>query len=172
MIASRPGLAYCGGMTVTKIDDIDRQILEILQAEGRLPNARIAERVGLSPPSVLERIRKLEEREIILGYAAQVDGGRLGLKTTVFVSVSLTFHRRESIEEFRQVILEIPEVLECYHLTGESDFLLKIVVPDIENYEDFLLHKLTCIDSVSQVKSSFVLSTLKRNTRLPLPESS
>ena len=159
-------------MTVTKIDDIDRQILEILQAEGRLPNARIAERVGLSPPSVLERIRKLEEREIILGYAAQVDGGRLGLKTTVFVSVSLTFHRRESIEEFRQVILEIPEVLECYHLTGESDFLLKIVVPDIENYEDFLLHKLTCIDSVSQVKSSFVLSTLKRNTRLPLPESS
>ncbi len=159
-------------MTITKIDDIDRQILEILQAEGRLPNARIAERVGLSPPSVLERIRKLEEREIILGYAAQVDGTRLGLKTAVFVSVSLTFHRRESIEEFRQVILDIPEVLECYHLTGESDFLLKIVVPDIENYEDFLLHKLTCIDTVSKVKSSFVLSTLKRNTRLPLPEGS
>ncbi len=158
-------------MENTKIDAIDRQILEILQTEGRLPNARIAERVGLSPPSVLERIRKLEEKGVILGYAARVDGSRLGLKTVVYVSVTLTFHRRESIDAFREEILSLPEVLECHHLTGDSDFLLKIVVPDINHFEDFLLHKLTCIDSVSTVKSSFVLSTLKRETRLPLPES-
>ncbi len=155
-----------------KIDDIDRRILEILQAEGRLPNARVAERVGLSPPSVLERIRKLEEKGVILGYGARLDGAALGLKTVVFVSVTLSFHHLESIKQFRETILGIPEVLECFHLTGESDFLLKIVVPDIENYEDFLLHKLTSIDSVSRVRSSFVLSTLKRNTRLPMPEDS
>jgi Lrp/AsnC family leucine-responsive transcriptional regulator len=157
-------------MRTLKIDDIDRKILAILQEEGRLPNARIAERVGLSPPSVLERIRKLEDKGIILGYAARVEGSRLGLKTAVFVSVTLTVHRSENIEDFRRRILAIPEVLECYHLTGDSDFLLKIVVPDIEHYEDFLLHKLTCIDNVSTVKSSFVLSTLKRDARLPLPE--
>ncbi len=165
-------LSYPESMEQIKIDEIDRRILEILQIEGRLPNARIAERVGLSPPSVLERIRKLEEKGIILGYGARLDGSRLGLKTVVFVSVTLTFHHLEGIEQFRETILEIPEVLECYHLTGESDFLLKIVVPDIENYEEFLLHKLTCIDSVSRVRSSFVLSTLKRNTRLPMPKSS
>jgi Lrp/AsnC family leucine-responsive transcriptional regulator len=157
-------------MKDVRVDATDRRILAILQEEGRLPNARIAERVGLSPPSVLERIRKLEERGVIKGYAAQVEGERLGLRTVVFVQVSLSFHRSDAIESFRKSILATPPVLECYHVTGEEDFLLKVVVPDIADYEDFLLHTLTQIEGIGKVKSSFVLSTLKRSSRLPLPE--
>ena len=89
-------------MNPVKIDETDRKILEILQAEGRLPNARIAERVGLSPPTVHERIRKLEERGIITGYAARLDHTLLGMKTVVFVNVSLSFHRSDCIEDFRE----------------------------------------------------------------------
>ncbi|MCB1163424.1 MAG: Lrp/AsnC family transcriptional regulator [Candidatus Krumholzibacteriia bacterium] len=158
-------------METVRIDATDRRILEILQGEGRLPNARIAERVGLSPPSVLERIRKLEEKGVIRGYTALVDGRRLGLRTEVYVAVALSFHRQECIDEFREAILSTPQVLECHHLTGEDDFLLRVVVPEIEDYEDFLLHTLTRIECVSKVKSAFVLSTLKREARLPLPES-
>ncbi len=158
-------------MRDVKVDSTDRKILAILLEEGRLANARIAERIGLSPPSVLERIRKLEERQVITGYTAQVDAARLGLKSVVFVHVSLSFHQADSIEGFRKAILETPAVLECYHVTGEEDFLLKIVVPDVSDYENFLLHTLTQIEGISKVKSSIVLSTLKRSSRLPLPES-
>ena len=158
-------------METVRLDAMDRRILEILQSEGRLPNARIAERVGLSPPSVLERIRKLETKGVIRGYAAMVDGPRLGLRTEVYVAVALSLHRRESIEEFRAAILAMPQVLECHHLTGEEDFLLRVVVPEISDYEDFLLHTLTRVEGVSKLKSAFVLSTLKRDTRLPLPET-
>jgi len=159
-------------MKPLRMDETDRRILAILQSEGRLANARIAEQVGLSPPTVLERIRKLEEKGVITGYTALVDAPKVGLKAVVFVAITLSLHRAESIEEFRQSILAMPEVLECHHTTGEDDFLLKVVVPDIENYEDFLLHKLTRLEGVGRVKSSFVLSTLKRDVRLPLPESS
>jgi Lrp/AsnC family leucine-responsive transcriptional regulator len=159
-------------MKPVRMDETDRRILAILQKEGRLANARIAEQVGLSPPTVLERIRKLEERGVITGYTALVDAPRVGLKAVVFVAITLSLHRAESIEEFRQAILALPEVLECHHTTGEDDFLLKVVVPDIENYEDFLLHKLTRLEGVGRVKSSFVLSTLKRDVRLPIPDSS
>jgi len=158
-------------MQSVRLDATDRRILEILQAEGRLPNARIAERVGLSPPSVHERIRKLEAKGVIRGYAAMIDGARVGLRTEVYVAVALSLHRRERIEEFRTAILAMPQVLECHHLTGEEDFLLRIVVPEIGDYEDFLLHTLTRVEGVSKLKSAFVLSTLKRDTRLPLPES-
>ena len=158
-------------MKSVRTDEIDRKILAILQEEGRLPNARVAERVGLSPPSVLERIRKLEEKGVIRGYAADVDAESLGLRTVAFVQVSLSFHQSYAIEEFRNAILATPAVLECYHVTGEEDFLLKIVVPDIADYEDFLLHTLTQFKGISKVKSSFVLSTLKKSSRLPLPES-
>ena len=157
-------------MKSDRIDAIDRKILAILQEEGRLANARLAERVGLSPPSVLERVRKLEQRGIISGYSAQVDAPRLGLKSMVFVQVSLSFHQAYAIEKFRKAILATPGVLECYHVTGEDDFLLKVVVPEVADYEDFLLHTLTQIEGVSKVKSAIVLSTLKHSSRLPLPE--
>jgi DNA-binding Lrp family transcriptional regulator len=146
-------------MENVRLDAVDRQILEILQSEGRLPNARVAERVGLSPPSVLERIRKLEAKGVIRGYAAMIDGPRLGLRTEVYVAVALSLHRRERIEEFRAAVLAMPQVLECHHLTGEDDFLLRVVVPEIRDYEDFLLHHLTRIEGVSKLKSAFVLST-------------
>jgi len=155
-------------MKPLKIDDIDRRILCILQKEGRLPNARLAERVGLSPPSVLERVRKLEDRGVIRGYSAQVEEEMLDMKATVFVSVTLSFHNAEAINNFQRIILEMPEVIEAHHVTGEDDYLLKIVLPDIGAYESFLLDKLTRIEGVNKVKSSFVLSKLKRGGSLPL----
>ena len=160
------------GMKAVRIDETDRKILSILQAQGRLANARVAEEVGLSPPTVLERIRKLEEKGIITGYTALVDAPSVGLRAVVFVAITLSLHRAESIEIFRRKILDMPEVLECHHTTGEDDFLLKVVVPDIANYEDFLLHKLTRLEGIGKIKSAFVLSTLKREVRLPLPEIS
>lgn len=155
-------------MKPLKIDEIDRRILCILQKEGRLPNARLAERVGLSPPSVLERVRKLEDRGVIRGYAAQVEEEMLGMTATIFVSVTLSFHNAEAINNFQRIILEMPEVMEAHHLTGEDDYLLKVVLPDIGSYESFLLEKLTRIEGVNKVKSSFVLSKLKRGGSLPL----
>jgi len=155
-------------MKPLKIDEIDRKILCILQKEGRLPNAHLAERVGLSPPSVLERVRKLEQRGVIRAYAAQVEEDLLGMKATVFVSVVLSFHNTKVIENFQRSILEMPEVIEAHHVTGEDDYLLKVVLPDIGAYESFLLEKLTRIEGVNKVKSSFVLSKLKRGGSLPL----
>ncbi len=155
-------------MKPLKIDEIDRKILCILQKEGRLPNARLAERVGLSPPSVLERVRKMEERGVIRGYMAQVEEELLGMKATVFVSVTLSFHNAEAINNFQRTILDMPEVIEAHHVTGEDDYLLKVVLPDIGAYESFLLDKLTRIEGVNKVKSSFVLSKLKRGGMLPL----
>jgi Lrp/AsnC family transcriptional regulator, leucine-responsive regulatory protein len=155
-------------MKPLKIDAIDRKILRILQKEGRLPNARLAERVGLSPPSVLERVRKLEERGVIRGYKAEVEEDLLGMKATVFVSVTLSFHNSEVIDNFQRIILEMPEVIEAHHVTGEDDYLLKVVLPDIGAYESFLLDTLTRIEGVNKVKSSFVLSKLKRGGSLPL----
>jgi Lrp/AsnC family leucine-responsive transcriptional regulator len=151
-----------------RIDETDRRILSILQSEGRLANARIAERVGLSPPTVLERIRKLEEKGVITGYTALVDEAKLGMRTMVYVAVSLSFHRAESIAEFREAILALPEVIECHHITGEDDFLLKVMVADVKDYEDFVIQKLTRVPGVSKLKSSIVLSTLKQDLhRLP-----
>jgi len=155
-------------MKAPNIDDIDRRILCILQKEGRLPNARLAERVGLSPPSVLERVRKLEERGVIRGYGAVVEEELLGMTATIFVSVTLSFHNAEAINNFQRTILEMPEVMEAHHVTGEDDYLLKVVLPDIGAYESFLLEKLTRIEGVNKVKSSFVLSKLKRGGGLSL----
>lgn len=155
-------------MRAAKIDAMDRRILGILQKEGRLPNARLAERVGLSPPSVLERVRKLEERGVIRGYAALVEEEMLGMTATIFVSVTLSFHNAEAINAFQRIVLEMPEVIEAHHVTGEDDYLLKVVLPDIGSYESFLLDKLTRIEGVNKVKSSFVLSKLKRGGALPL----
>lgn len=157
-------------MKINRIDEKDRKILCALQKDGRVPNAHLAEKVGLSPPSVLERVRKLETRGLIRGYTAILDEKKLGFGATVFVQVSLALHKSEAIENFHKTILDLPEIHETYHVTGEEDYLLKVVLPNIESYEDFLLHKLTCIEGIDRVKSSFVLSSLKKHSYLKLLE--
>lgn len=149
---------------------IDRKILGILQAQGRIPNVQLAAEVGLSPSAVLERVRKLEERGIIERYVTILDSRKLGLGTIAFVAVSLNLHQSDSIENFHRFVGESGKVLECYHVAGGEDYLLKVYARDIEDYERFLLSELTRTRGIDKVKTMFVLSTLKHETAIPLAD--
>jgi Lrp/AsnC family leucine-responsive transcriptional regulator len=146
----------------------DKRILEILQAQGRIPNVQLAAEVGLSPSAVLERVRKLEERGIIERYVTLLDNRKIGLGTVAFVSVSLNLHHPDSIENFTRFIAESDNVLECYHVAGGEDYLLKVFSRDIDDYERFLLDGLTRTRGIDKVRTMFVLSTLKRETAMSL----
>jgi len=148
----------------------DKKILEILQEKGRIPNVQLASEVGLSPSAVLERVRKLEERGIIERYVAIVDNKKVGLGTVALVAVSLNLHQKDAIENFHTFVKSCRKVLECYHLAGVEDYILKVLSRDIYDYEDFLLNTLTKIVGVDKVKTMFVLSTLKKETAIPLEE--
>ncbi|MGD1048103.1 MAG: Lrp/AsnC family transcriptional regulator [Candidatus Krumholzibacteriaceae bacterium] len=147
---------------------IDKRILEILQAQGRIPNVQLAAEVGLSPSAVLERVRKLEERGIIQKYVTLLDNRKIGLGTIAFVGVTLHHHQTDAIEHFHRFVEESDKVLECYHLAGAEDYILKVYARDIDDYERFLLSSLTKTRGVDKVTTMFVLSTLKRETALPL----
>lgn len=146
----------------------DRRILEVLQGRGRISNVQLATEVGLSPSAVLERVRKLEERGIIERYVALVDHKRVGLGTVAFVAVSLNLHQKDSIENFHRFVAGCVKVLECHHVAGTEDYLLKVYTRDIDDYEHFLLNELTRTQGIDHVKTMFVLSTLKRETAIPL----
>jgi Lrp/AsnC family leucine-responsive transcriptional regulator len=152
------------------LDPVDRKILSILQGNGRITNVKLASEVGLSPPTVLERVRKLEERGIIEKYVALVDAAKVGLGLCAFVQVSLSFHRQKEIDRFRDEVLEFPEVLECYHVAGEGDYLLKIAAKDIQAYRDFLVTRLTTLEVVQRVQTMIVFETMKRDTKLSVEE--
>ena len=156
---------------VVEMHPVDRQIVEILQEQGRISNVQLAERVGLSPPAVLERVRKLEEKEVIRGYTALVDNRKVGMGTVSFVAVSLNLHQKDSIENFHEFVDACSSVRECYHIAGTDDYLLKVYTKDIDDYENFLLHSLTRIKGIDRVKTMFVLSTLKREIGVPIEES-
>lgn len=151
-------------------DDVDHQILTLLQQDGQMSNAELARQLGLAPATTLERVRKLRQRGVLRGFVALVDPAEVGLGTTAFVTVSLASHEAKKVEAFRDQVSALNEVLECYHLTGESDYLMKVVFGSIGQYEDFLLHKLAAIPNVDRIRTSFVLSTVKHETRLPLPD--
>jgi len=146
----------------------DKRILEVLQAQGRIPNVQLAAEVGLSPSAVLERVRKLEERGIIERYVTLLDHRKIGLGTIAFVGVTLYHHQTDAIEKFHRFVRESDKVLECYHLAGSEDYLLKVYARDIDDYEHFLLDSLTKARGVDRVTTMFVLSTLKRETAMPL----
>jgi Lrp/AsnC family leucine-responsive transcriptional regulator len=152
----------------TRLDEVDAQILRILQRDGRTTNAELARRVGLSPPSVLQRVRKLEECGLIKGYMALIDQEKVGFKLQVIAMVSLALHQEQPIERFRQEVAEIEEVLECLHVSGDFDFLLKVVVPDMSSYEKLVREKLSSINGVGKIQSCFVLAVNKQTTRLPI----
>lgn len=153
------------------MDAIDAEILLILQDNGRVTNSELAKRVGLSAPSVLERVRKLEDAGVITGYSARVDAVKVGRGTTCYVAVSLSLHQQRSIEAFQSHIEKIPEVMECYHITGEEDYLLRVAVRDMKHYEDLLLSSITKIPGLSKIKTMVVLSPLKQKTKLNVDES-
>lgn len=151
-----------------ELDAIDRAILEALQAEGRLTNVELARAVALSPSPCLRRVKRLEERGYIDGYSARLDRRRLGLGLTVFVDLRYEGHSDENAETFRSALRAMPEVVSCHIVSGEADFLLEVVVPDLEHFERFLMGKLLRLPRVRQVRSNFVIQTVKAPSPLPL----
>ena len=149
------------------IDDYDRAILESLQQDGRIANAELARRLNLSPPAIHARLRRLEEAGLIARYAAILDREKLGFDLLCFINVSLQRHTREHVDVFRDRIRELPNVLECHHVTGEYDYLLRVAVKDTRDYERLLREKLYKIKGIRHSQSSFVLRTLKK-ADLPL----
>lgn len=150
------------------LDAIDRQILEVLQDDARISNVDLADRVGLSPSPCLRRVRELEESGVVRRYVALLDPAAVGLGVSVFVQVSLERQVEQGLDTFETRILARPEVVECYLMTGDADYLLRVVVPDLPAFERFLLDHLTRIPGVSNVKSSFALKQVKYRTSLPL----
>lgn len=152
------------------LDRTDLRMLAILQSEGRITNADLAERVNLSPSACLRRFQRLEADKIISGYAAQVDPQMIGLGLQAFVRVQLSKHESTAIEEFVDRLNDWDEVVACHALTGDMDYLLHVYVADLQDFSRFLLDHLLNAAGVADVNSSFVLRTVKRSLALPLTQ--
>ena len=151
------------------IDRIDKQILEILQTDSQISNQDLADKVALSPSPCLRRVKQLEKDGYIKKHVALLDPKLLGLKLTVFALVGVKSHSPEIMDGFAKAIELVPEVIECHIITGQSaDFILKIMVPDMDYYNKFLFKKLLTIDGIANVTSSFVLNSPEDKTALPL----
>ncbi|HWC65538.1 MAG TPA: Lrp/AsnC family transcriptional regulator [Thermoanaerobaculia bacterium] len=150
------------------LDAVDRTILRLLPEDGAITNADLAGRVGLTPTPTLERVRRLEREGFIRRYVALVDQAKLGRPVTAFVSVIMKSHGRETSDAFRKAVARLAEVLECHHIAGEEDFLLKVVVASPSDYERFVLERLTKIAGIEKVKTTFVLSSPKLETKIPV----
>ena len=152
-----------------KLDRIDRRILELMQTNGRMSNLELADAVGLSATPCSRRVKRLEESGIIERHVTLLNQSQLGLKLTAIIGISMDRHTPDRFENFEKQVSSFPEVIECSVVTGQSaDYLLKAVVPDMEYYEAFLLGKLTRIEGVTGVHSSFVLRRVVSKTELPL----
>ncbi|WP_303787133.1 Lrp/AsnC family transcriptional regulator [Azovibrio restrictus] len=152
-----------------KLDRYDRQILQLLQEDGRISNQDLAERIGLSPSPCLRRVRALEEAGLILGYRALLDARKLGLSLMALIHISMDRHTPERFEHFEQEIRDLPEIIECLLITGQdADYQLKAVVRDMDAYQELLLHRITRIPGVTGVHSSFVLRRVVDKTTLPV----
>jgi DNA-binding Lrp family transcriptional regulator len=150
------------------LDEIDRRILVELQRDGRLTNQDLAGRIGVSASPCWRRVRALEEAGVIKGYAALVDPAALGLNVSVFTQVSLERQEKKALQVFEAAVGEWPEIMECYLMTGDADYLLRVVVPDLAAYERFLMARLTRIRGIASIKSSFALRSVKYRTDLPI----
>jgi Lrp/AsnC family leucine-responsive transcriptional regulator len=154
-------------MPKKQLDATDRKILELLQADGRMSLAELAEKVGLSPSPCLRRVRMLEDG-VISRYVAVLDQRAVGLPVSVFVSIKLEKQRQESLDRFAKAIERWPEVLECYLMTGSRDYWMRVVVPDLDAYERFVKQKLTRVEGIASIESSFALEQVKYTNVLPV----
>ncbi len=150
------------------LDEIDRNILAALQANARLRNVELAETIGLSASPCLRRVRQLEDRGVIKGYATLVDQHAVGLPVSVFIQVTLEKQIEPALESFENTIREWPEVMECYLMTGDADYHLRVVTADLAGYERFLMDKLTRVPGVASIKSAFSLKQVAYRTALPV----
>lgn len=152
-----------------QLDRYDRHLLDVLQQDGRISNQDLADRIGLSPSSCLRRLRTLEESGLITGYRALLDAKKLGLSLMALVHISMDRHTPERFANFESTVGALPEVLECLLITGQdADYQLKVVVRDMDAYQELLLNKITRIEGVTGVHSSFVLRRVLSKTSLPL----
>ncbi len=150
------------------LDAIDCRIIATLQADGRLSNVELAERVGLSPSPCLRRVKRLEREGYIESYRATLGRNRVGLGFTVFVGVKIDGHADQRANDLQDALVAMPEVVACHMVSGESDYLLEVVVPDLEHYQQFLLGKLLTLPIVKDVRSNIALQSLKSAAPLPL----
>lgn len=150
------------------LDEIDRRIVDALQRDGRLTNVDLADRVGLSPSPCLRRVRQLEEAGVITGYRASLDRGALGLGLTCFVNVKVERHDEVNATAFRDALVTIPEIIAAHLVSGEADFLLQVVLPDLAAYEAFLTQTLLRLPGVKDIRSNFAIQTVKGEGLLPL----
>jgi Lrp/AsnC family leucine-responsive transcriptional regulator len=151
-----------------ELTDLDRRILKVLQEDGRMTIQAVADRVGLSASPCLRRIRRMEQAGIITAYSITVDQDAVGLPVSVFVSIKLERQRAAQLDRFAAAIAGWPEVMECYLMTGQFDFLLRVVCADLSAYEAFLREKLTQLDGVGSIESSFALGQVKYSRVLPI----
>ena len=155
-------------MPETSLDAIDRRILAVLQENARVSNVELAESAGVSASPCWRRVRELERTGVILRYVTLVDPAAAGLPVSVFIQVSLEKQVESALEVFENAILQRPEVMECYLMTGDADYMLRVVVADLEAYERFLMDHLTRVPAVANIRSSFALKQVKYRTVLPV----
>lgn len=150
------------------LDELDVAILRELQEEGRLSNVELARRINLSPPATHARIKRLDEQGLIRRYVALLDPAKLGYDLMCFISISLQLHQTEELEAFKERISQMPEVLECFHVTGEFDYLLKVVVRNRQELQRLVVERITPLAGVARIYTSLVLTEVKSSTALPL----
>lgn len=155
-------------MLYSELDPIDRRIIAALQADGRLTNVELADRVGLSPSPCLRRVKRLEREGYIEGYRAMLRRGGIGLGLTVFVGIKIEAHANDRAAAFQDAIIAMPEIIACHLVAGEIDYLLEVVVPDLEHYQDYLVNKLLNLSIIREVRSNIAIQTLKAGAPLPL----
>lgn len=156
-------------MSIHKLDQIDRNVLEILQANAKITNAQLSKEIGLSPAPTLERVKKLETSGIIQSYHAQLNREKIGLGVTTFVMVTLVGHKKDTTMSFVDRVNQIPEIIECHHITGSGDFLLKVIAKDIASYQALMLDVINEIDEVASTQTMVIMSTFKESKVLPIP---
>ena len=150
------------------LDEIDRIILDAVQENGRISNADLARKVNLSPAATHSRLRRLEREGFIRDYTARLDREKIGYDLLCFIQVSLMVHQYDQVQQFRETVLAMPEVLACYHITGEFDYLLKVVLRNRADLEQFVVNQLTPLPGVARLHTSLVLSEVKTAEKLPV----
>jgi Lrp/AsnC family transcriptional regulator, leucine-responsive regulatory protein len=151
-----------------ELDNQDLKILRELQADSSLSNVELARRVHLSPPATHTRVKRLEQLGYIRGYVALLDRERIGFDMLCFITVTLQMHQAENVTVFQAAVAHMPEVLECYHVTGEHDYLLKVALHNRQDLQRFLMENLTPISCISRIQTSLALTEVKTTTQLPL----
>ena len=152
----------------TRFDRVDLLVLDALQQNAKVTNARLAEMAGISPASMLERVRKLERAGVIRGYVAMLEPREVGRTITAIVTVRLREHGYEQVESFKEAVSGFEEVQSCWHMAGEADFMLKVLARDMADYERFVVEDLSGVPNVGRVQSNFCLDTVKDSVYIPV----